>query len=485
MTRTDYFTTQLLPGEIAPSLDDLYHEYVRELSEYNPEFPTIEDLERMWKWCPISPTCVEIKADRGLALMGKYQHSDKELHRTPTGWMTITEWVESNWESMDGSIEDIWNVMFQQCIFFGRSVAEIIPTKEQEGFGKQWRLQGLKVLPPSKYEFAGFGGNWDRVIYKGSEGPRPIPRSKLLHIYIPDIGNPLDPRGHGQGIRAFPFWKARSLAHKNRGLTLKRHATGTWLLKGDDEHTVTKVDSNGNPVRRIDGTLDTEPAIYKVVREVRKSEDGSVIGLSKKIDAQFFASTSAGGMGQDFQVALDDYKANILWAFGIPKTLFDEGSATLGQAGLNYGHRLIFDTQISKLVTKLRNQMLEQVIKRLLVGNFGARYKANLGSFGHESFVAPEMKGTIVSNVTQATMSGLLDANDIEVQNVVRQACGVSTISAEEFDRKQVQKLLQEAEAKQQEQEQEQESEGVGEAEYQGLPAIARFNHPKIVRRIA
>jgi hypothetical protein len=400
--------------------------------------------------------------------------------------MTITEWFEGNWESMDGSIEDVWSAMLQQCIFFGCSVAEIILTNEQEGFGRQWRLKEIRVLPRSKYDFAGNDGHWDRVIYKGQKGQRAIPRSKLLHIYIPKIDNPQDPRGHGQGIRAYPYWKARSLAHKNRGLTLKRHATGTWLLKADDENTVTKTDSSGNVIRKADGTVDTEPAIYKVVREVRKSEDGSVIGLSKKIDAQFFASTSGGGMGQDFQGALDDYKSNILWAFGIPKTLFEEGSAVLGQAGLNYGHRLVFDTQVSKIVTKLRNQMLEQVVKRLLVANFGNRYKSELGDFGNENFLAPEMRGTIVSSVSQATMSGLLDANDMEVQNVVRQACGVSTISAEEFDRKQIQKLLQEAEQQRQQAEQEQAQQQPSEEASMGLiPKVATFSRPKVVRRVA
>lgn len=487
MTTTD-FTFQVLPGEIAPELEDLYNDYVSELASINPELPTVDDLLRMLKWCPISHTCIALSAARALIAVGKYSHPDKTLKRMPTGWMTIEEWVNTNFETMQGSLYDALFKLLRQCYGLGCGTAEIVFTNNQRGFGRQWRLKKIKVLSRKRYQFAGFAGEWDRIIYKGSKKEFPISRRKLLHTYLPDLEEPEDPRGDTPSIRAYPFWKARALAYKSWAGGLKRHATGTWLLKGDSNETVTKFDANGNQARKADGTIDTEPAIYRHVREVKKAEDGAVIGLPKTIDAQFFASTSSGGMSADFNMALQDYKSNVLWAYGIPKTIFDEGSSALG-ASLNAGHRIILDIQSESMVMRLRDQLLEQLVRPLLVANFGIGEQDELGSFESQEFLPPEMRGTLVSNITQATMSSLLDANDIEVQNSVRKACGISEISAEQHDRLQVEKLMAQAEAARQQQEQQNQPPEEGQPEeaasYGERPRIVTFSRPKVVRRIA
>jgi hypothetical protein len=479
------FTLQVLPGELAPELEDLYQDYVKELTSTNPELPSLDDLLRQLKWCPISQTCVALSAARALIAIGKYTHPDKSLRRTPKGWETIEEWVNGNFESMQGSLYDALFKMLRQCYGLGTSVAELVFTNSQRGFGRQWRLKKIKVLSRKRYEFAGFAGEWDRIIYKGSTEEFPIARRKLLHTYLPDIDEPEDPRGDPPTIRAYPFWKARSLAYKAWAGGLKRHATGTWLLKGDSNDTVSKLDANGDVLRKADGSIDTEPAIYRHVREVKRAEDGAVIGLPKTIDAQFFASTSSGGMSSDFNMALTDYKSNVLWAYGIPKTIFDEGSAALGQAGLNAGHRLILDIQSESMVMRLRDQLLEQMVRPLLMANFGIDEQDDLGSFESQEFLPPEMRSTVVSNITQATMSSLLDANDIEAQNAVRKACGISPISAEQHDRIQVEKLMAQAEAAEREKAESQQAEEELAASYGKVPQIVTFNRPKVVRRIA
>jgi hypothetical protein len=484
MTTADHFTLQVLPGELAPDLEELYSDYVNELTAFNPELPSLDDLLRMLKWCPISPTCVAISAARALIAIGKYSHPDKSLKRTPRGLMTIEEWVNSNFESMEGSLTDALFKMLRQCYALGSSTAELVFTNNQKGFGRQWRLKKIKVLSHRRYNYAGFGGEWDRIIYKGSQKDFPIPRRKLLHTYLPDIDSPEDPRGDTPSIRAFPFWKARALAYKSWAMGLKRHATGTWLLKVDSNDSVTKTDKEGNVLRKPDGTIDTEPAVNRHVREVKKAEEGAVIGLPKTVDAQFFGNTSTGGMGQDFNTALMDYKSNILWAYGIPKTLFDEGSGALGQAGLNAGHRIVLDIQSESMVVRLRDQLLEQLIRPLLVANFGIEEQDELGSFTSEEFLPPEMRGTLVSNISQATMQSLLDANDLEVQNAVRKACGISQVSAEQYDQLQLQKLLAaQAEAEQAKAQAEPPPEEA--ASYEEMPKVARFSRPKVVRRIA
>ena len=158
---------------------------------------------------------------------------------------------------------------------------------------------------------------------------------------------------------------------------------------------------------------------------------------------EHFHTPGVGGLGADYNLALTRYTDDIMMAYGIPKTILQEGSATLGQAGLNYGHRLIFDTQIEGLVVQMRNQILEQIVRPLLQANFGIQEQDEFGGFASEKFLPPEMSATRVSNLMSAMLQGVIDTNDIEAVNVIRRDCGLEPLTKEEFDRRQVQKILQ------------------------------------------
>ncbi len=434
-------TIPILPGELSPNIDSLYWGTVQELSE-DPQLPSVQDLLAMFKICPVNRICCELKSLRGVAGFGTYAHPDSRPVLIPSGRTTLTEWVNSNFQTMTGNLEDAIGKMFRQAYGIGYSVGEIINSSNISGHQGEWRLSKIKILNPCRYSFAGREGEWDRIIYKSHQKSQyPIPREKLIHIYIPSLEEPENPLGDPQGARAYTFYKARMTALRSWNKQIIRNSKGLTILKGKSDDTVTVKDEEGNTVYKPDGTAKTKPALKDAVEKFVLAEDGDVVAIDKT--TEHFHIPGVGGLGADYNLALTRYTDDIMLAYGIPKTILQEGSATLGQAGLNYGHRLIFDTQIEGLVVQMRNQIIEQIVRPLLQANFGIQEQDEFGGFTSEKFLPPEMSATRVSNIMSAMLQGVLDTTDIEGVNVIRRDCGLEPLTKEEFDRRQVQKLLQ------------------------------------------
>ena len=100
------------------------------------------------------------------------------------------------------------------------------------------------------------------------------------------------------------------------------------------------------------------------------------------------------------------------------------------------------DSQIEDLVNDLRDQLIEKVVKPLLVANFGSRFEDNPGRFESDKFLDPSMTSMRVSNLTLAMGQGYIDANDLEANNRLREDLGLSPKSKEDFDQEQLAKLL-------------------------------------------
>lgn len=445
---------QILPSQLAPELDQLYFNFVTELVE-DPllaETATTEQLIKMYKICPYNGLAIRFLALRAAGALGEYNHTETKLFRTSTGNQTLREWVTSNFQTMRGSLRQSVKKMLTQAICVGYSVAEIVNTARMPGHHGEWRLWKLKVLNPCRYSFAGKDGEWDRIIYKSHrKGEYPIPRQKLVHIYIPSVDEPEHPLGCPLALRGFPYYIARQLALKNWNDRLARNAIGTTIIKGDSNITVTKKNALGEVLLGADGKPLKRPALEDHVQKASKARDGSVLGLPKEFDYQHFPGTS--GVGADYNMALTRYSDDIWISYGIPKTIFGEGSAVLGQAGLNYGHRLVLDAQIEDMIEMMRNQLLEMVIRPLLAANFGIRQQDDFGTFKTDTFLPPENAQMRANLISSGMLQDIIDSNDLAAKNQYRRDCGLEPISAEDYNQQQVRKML-EAQAQQQYQQQ-------------------------------
>lgn len=441
---------QVLPHELVPELDEIYNEFVLEVFS-DPNYIDnikMEDLLKMYKICPYNGLSIRFLALRAAGALGEYHHADPKLFRTSTKNQTLQEWVKSNFQTMRGSLRQSIKKMLNQALCIGHSVGEIVNTSTMPGHKGEWRLWKIKVLNPCRYSFAGKDGEWDRIIYNSRRrGRYPIPRQKLIHICIPDIDEPEHPSGCGLALRGYPYYKARQLTLKAWSDRMVRNSLGTTVIKGDSNVTVTQKDILGETILGADGKPLKRPALEVHVERAAKARDGSVLGLPKEFDYMHYPGTS--GTGADYNMGLTRYGDDIWIAYGIPKTIFAEGSAVLGQAGLNMGHRLILDTQIEDIIEMIRNQILEMVIRPLLASNFGIRQQDDFGTFKTDVFLPAETANMRANLISTGMLQGIIESDDLSAINQFRRDCGLEPVTTEDFNKLQVKKMI-EAQIKQQ-----------------------------------
>ena len=88
------------------------------------------------------------------------------------------------------------------------------------------------------------------------------------------------------------------------------------------------------------------------------------------------------------------------------------------------------DSQIKSVIFQIRDQMIEKVVKPLLIWNFGITH--DFGSFEDDNQLDPESASIRVGNIINAVSANVLKPTDLQVQNTVRNLLGIPTISKEE-----------------------------------------------------
>jgi hypothetical protein len=431
---------RILPGELAPTLAQLGMDYPTELARAVGDNISIAELTKMLKVCPLSHRAVEILALRGTPTLGEYSNGDDKAYflsrlqpRT-----TKQEWLRSNFETMTGSLDRTIGMMLRQAVFYGHSVAEIIGDNRVDGYPNQVRLTRLKVLEPERYRFAGRLGDVDRIVYYPTyQSPFPIPLEKLLVVYIPRADSPEDPYGDCAGARAYPFYLARQLMYKSWVMAGQKQATGHIVYKTESEKTVQLLNSQGQPILTENGQIKMVGAVYAIVEMEKKAQAGAPRVVDKRVDV---STVNPGGGENFFNTLLPHLQKMILYCYGLPSTILDDTQSGIGNATINSSHMMILDSQIKGLMDICKQELLEKIVRPLLVVNFGVDSIADLGEFTESSYVDPNQSSMMVSNIMQATMQGFVDATDLEATNKVRMLLGLSVISREEWDAKQMAK---------------------------------------------
>lgn len=431
---------KLLPGEMGDTIGRLGMGFTTELQRAVSDSISLDELNKMMRICPLSHRAVEIIALRGIPTLGDYICSDDRAYFLSRlqARMTKQEWIRSNFESMEGSLDRSIGMMIRQACFYGHSVAEIVGSNQVAGFPQQMRLIKLKVFNPANYMFAGRLGEVDRIVYYPEHrSPYPIPIQKLLVIYIPRVDDPSDPYGDCAGARAYPFYLARQLAYKNWILAGQRQATGQVIYKVHSERQVQLFNAQGQPIRDSDGRIKTGSAAYSIAQ----MEKGAAAGQPRIVDKEVDVSTVAPGAGEGFfNTLLPHLQKMILYCYGLPSTILDDTQSGIGNATINNGHMLILDSQIKGLVDICKQEIIEKIVRPLLASNFGADAIANLGEFTPSKFVDNNTQSMRLSNIMQATMQGFIDVDDLEAINTVRELSGLSPISRQDYDAKQAAK---------------------------------------------
>lgn len=434
--------SSFLPGQLIPSLEDVIWEFVADIKKKG-KYP-IKQLAEMIKADPICSAALTVKATRAIALIGSYKHSSEEVQNFPSGAYTPTEFMRSCWNAMDGSLDDVILKMSEQSYGLGKSVAEIVFSTQMPGYQGELRIEKLNILEPDRVRFAGQKGKIDRVIYQSSRGDIGIPYSKVIHIYNAPIDSN-DPNGDPQAAKAFPYWEAHKLIMREWAVAAERQATGLTIVKASSTENVPDVDSFGNTLKDELGNPKQISALAAAIKQLQDIKNGSIAGTDKNND--IIAVPQMGGEGF-FNLTTDKLDKYRWLAFGIPWTIFNEGSATLGQAGLNAGHRMIMDTQIEGIAQQFKDRLINNIVRPLLAWNFGIR--DDFGVFEPAQFLDPGQAGMRVSNLMTCLQTGVFNQADLEALNQLRKDLGLSTKKQEQFNEELIAKIMaqQEAQAK-------------------------------------
>lgn len=389
------------------------------LAEIHNTDVKIRDYIKMARKDPVARSCIEIKALRASLMLGRYRHHNP----------VIEKWVRDNFDNIEGCLSHKMGRL-ASAMPLGFSCAEIVFKKDRRING-QWKLHTLNVVDQTRTTFEGKAGTIKNVVYLNGDGRKiAIPYGKMLHIvngYSSNIGEYDSVYGDPESATAYQYFKAKQAILTEMMISAKQNASGLWVGKADSNETVQVVNGSGEPLFNSDGTPKTEPAMLSLLKQMLNIENNSVIVTDIKNQIQPLQVDSKEGF---WQIALTILDSAIMKAYSVPKLVFEEGSGSFGVNGIGKQHQLIMDAQITSIVKQMRDQLIEKVVRPLLVWNFGIT--DDFGTFSLDPVEDPDAKNLLVNNIITATSSKLLMSTDLTVQNKIRELLELPTLTEQE-----------------------------------------------------
>jgi hypothetical protein len=405
-----------ISGQYTSTITRVTQEFLQEI--FNTDIK-ISEYIKMARKDSVVRSCIELKSLRASLLFGKYRYKDPYIQK----------WVQDNLDEIQGSFAHKVGQL-ASAMPLGFSTAEIVFDRRRSS-RKEIYLKTINILDQTRVTFEGESGLIKNLIYQEPTGKKiAVPYSKILHIvhgFSANIGAYDQVYGDPESATAYQYYKAKQAILTEMLVAGKMGGSGLWLGKADSNETVQIVDGNGNPVYNADGSPRTEPAMVSLMKQMMNLENNSIIVTDIKNSLQPLQVDTKEGF---WTVALNILNDGLMKAYGIPKLIFEEGSGTLGVNSVAKQHNSIMDSQIRAVIYQIRDQMIDKVVKPLLIWNFGITH--DFGFFEDDNQLDPESASMRVGNIVNAVSAGVLNKTDLQVQNTVRNLLGIPTISKEE-----------------------------------------------------
>jgi len=414
-------------GQLASSINRLTQEFLQEI--FNVHSKNLPEYIEMAKKDPMVRSCVELKCLRASTALGQYHHQNNRYE----------EWINSNWHTMKGSLRHKVGRLASAAPL-GFSVAEIVFENNCPGFRNQWRLKDLIVLDPTRISFEGKKGELDYVVYLDGNGvKRKIPYKQCLHIYNgfgSTFLNDDDVYGDPESKTAYQYFKAKQAILSEMMVAAKNNATGIWVGKADSNVTVEVLDSLGQVMKDSQSNPITEPAMAGLLRQMLNLENNSVIVTDKDNDILPLSTQTS---EQFWQLAINLLDQGIRRAYGIPDLIFNEGSSSIQFGSIAKQHKSILDAQVESILLQIQDQIIEKIVRPLLVFNFGE--SRDFGKFDTDHVLDPETQASRVQNLISAMTSNLVSGQNLSAKNTLHELLGLPSLSQEE-QQQEIQKQL-------------------------------------------
>lgn len=418
---SNYITTPI-SGAISSRISALTSKVINELCHKDKY--TIQEMMNLLETDPVAKICVEMKAQRATVSMGEYSHKNKE----------IQEFIRSNISNMEGTLNDVVGRMCSSMPL-GFAVGEIVFKNKALPFAKtkfSWVLDRINVLDPRHISFRGTEGSVTEIRYSDGSKEVMIPYDKVIHIVngLTTSFNEGLLYGSPEMKRAYPFIRLKQLIFAEMGVSAKTLATGILVGKTDSERRVTMYGRDRKPITDAGGNAVTVSAVESLAHQLSGLENNSQI-VTDKLNDIMALQVPAGE--QFWNLALTLVNAQIMRAFGVPELAFSEGSAsfTSGMATLSQKQITLLDSSIEAVVTRLKDVLIEKVIRPLIIWNFGAQ--KDYGEFSVETVNDPQSDSLIIGNLISAISMQILSASDPDVINALRERLHLPLVSREQI----------------------------------------------------
>jgi hypothetical protein len=386
----------------------------------NPNKHTIKEYKETLR-NPHLRACIRMKGQRAANSIGEYQFKNKEIEK----------WVKNNINNVHGNLRELVGVLASGASAFGHMAVE---TAKERKYGNkfrkiEWHLGGFNVLDPERVHYAGNYGAINYVKYQDAVRELYIPYEKCLHITNSGTldFNTGSVYGDPDCEVAYPYVKLYNIIMSEMAISAKTLATGIIVGLADADNTVYLYDNNGDPLRDSNNNLIKRNAVQHLADQLKQLENRSHIVTDKKnsiVPLQIPAGE------QFWTISENMLKRNIFASCGVPVMVFDEGSSAIATATLSVKQETTLDTTIADIVAQIKDQLIEKVIRPLIVANFGKQ--SDYGDFVVQASADPAQDSLITSNLMTAFSLGLLQSSDIDAVNALRERLKLPPVTPEQ-----------------------------------------------------
>jgi len=384
----------------------------------NPHKYTIQMLIDAMESDPVAYACCQLKGLRASQSIGLFEHTNKDIQK----------WIRGNIESMEGTLADTVGTA-SKAMALGFSCLEHIFTEVDQNHFGEIRLRGFHVLDPRKVTFQLMDGKIQYVKYIDAGITKYIPYWKVIHTNNTTVLNFAERALYGspEMLRAYPYIKLKQLIFAEMGISAKSLATGILVGYTDSNNRVELYGSNGQPISDGRGGHVTVSAAENLSRQLSTLENHSRIVTDKQNQITALSVPA----GENFwNLALQNINTQIMRCFLVPSLIFDEGSGSLGVNGLSYTHLSILDSSIEAVVGRIRDNLVEKIVRPLLILNFGPQEE--YGEFKVEARQDPQTQNLVTNTLMQAMSMGLISQGDNDAMNLLRSGVGLAPVTLEE-----------------------------------------------------
>ena len=406
-------------AHLTTSVQALTGRYITEI--YSPKRRVYGEWIKMLEKDPLVGFCAAIKVLRAQITFGGYIHDNKDYQ----------EFIRKNLDNMEGSFRTIL-ARLASAMTFGYSVAEVNFSSMLPGFRSKWMLKSINILDIRNISVRGANGRVIEFGYRDRHNNTVyIDYRKCLHITNTDV-IPFNTDliwGSADCEKALNWYKLRQLISTEFGIAAKNNATGvlwgqtnsTQRMQLYDSNDKLRVDQAGKAV-----TVSKQKALYMQLKEL---ENNDLIVTDNETNLKILQTQT----GEQFWTyAFNLIEKNLSLSFGVPQSLFNEGTGgTFGNTGLSQNHKSMFDAGVESVVQGMREEMINKVVKPLLVWEFGAK-DGDYGSFEFTADISSTDQNARISTILSAVASGIFSADDTQIQEEIRKSLNIPPQSESE-----------------------------------------------------